>query len=287
MAGRNVLITGGSGGIGRSCVERFAREGDHVWFTYHSGRERALSLVSELRRDGFGTVRAFAFRQGEWPDHVRLLDELPGPVEVLVNNAAVGSKTVDWYVDGPDHERDAAFLQINTVGPLWLIKQILPGMLERGGGKIVNVASVGGGVTQFPEFRIADGMSKAALTYLTRQLAAELVHAPVDVFAVCPGAVDTTMFQASMLAGLSPVGRAAFEATLPMGRLIEPGEISDVVWWLAGGESTVMHGAVIDASMGLGVHPGLLTGSRQVTGHLDGMTVPAVPATGADGEGEE
>ncbi|MFI9150933.1 SDR family NAD(P)-dependent oxidoreductase [Streptomyces sp. NPDC053367] len=259
-AARNILITGGSAGIGRACVERFARAGDHVWFTYHSGHDRAAELVARLARSSPHPVRAFAFRQGEWDDHERLLRELPGPVDVLVNNAAVGSKTVESYVPGPDHVRDAAFLQINAVGPLWLVQQVLPGMLARGRGKVVNVSSVGGGVAPFPGFRIADGMSKAALAYLTRHLAAELAHACVDVVAVCPGAVGTPMFEASTLAGLSPERRAAVEAALPRGRLIRPDEVAELVWWLAGADSGVLHGAVIDASMGLGAHPGLLTG---------------------------
>jgi NAD(P)-dependent dehydrogenase (short-subunit alcohol dehydrogenase family) len=204
--------------------------------------------------------RAFEFRQGEWPDHERLVAELPGPVDVLINNAAVGSKTVEQYVPGPGHAQDAAFLQINAVGPLWLSEQLLPGMRARGRGTIVNVASVGGGVAQFPGFRVADGMSKAALAYLTRHLAAELVHDPVDVIAICPGAVDTPMFEASTLAGLTPSRRAALESTLPGGRLIHPEEIAELVWWLAGPGAGLLHGAVIDASMGLGVRPGLLGG---------------------------
>ncbi|MGC0330725.1 NAD(P)-dependent dehydrogenase (short-subunit alcohol dehydrogenase family) [Streptomyces sp. SAI-170] len=278
-AARNVLITGGSAGIGRACVERFARAGDHVWFTYHSGHARAAELVARLAHAD-RRPRAFAFRQGEWDDHERLLAELPGPVDVLVNNAAVGSKTVESYVPGPDHVRDAAFLQINAVGPLWLVQQLLPGMLARGRGKVVNVSSVGGGVAPFPGFRVADGMSKAALAYLTRHLAAELAHACVDVVAVCPGAVETPMFEASTLAGLTPERRAAVEAALPRGRLISPEEIAELVWWLAGTDSGVLHGAVIDASMGLGAHPGLLTGSAALAHGPEEHR-----ATGAAGQG--
>ncbi|MEV7543379.1 SDR family NAD(P)-dependent oxidoreductase [Streptomyces sp. NPDC089915] len=259
---RSVLITGGSGGIGRACVERFAREEDWtVWFTYRNGRARAEELVEELALTGRAKVEAFPFTQGEWEDHELLLDRLPGPVDVLVNNAAVGSKTVEHYSEGPGHAKASAFFQINAVGPLWLTEQLLPAMLERGFGKIINISSVGGGVFQFPGFHPADGMSKAALTYLTRHLAAELAHAPVDVFALCPGAVDTTMFQASTLDRLSAQERAALSSRLPKGRMITSAEIAEQVWWLAGEYSTPLHGAVIDASMGLGVHPGLLTGA--------------------------
>ncbi|MFG2298123.1 SDR family NAD(P)-dependent oxidoreductase [Streptomyces sp. NPDC048603] len=259
-----MLVTGGSGGIGRACVERFAREADWtVWFTYRNGRDRAEELVRELALTGRAKVEAFPFDQGDWEDHERLLDRIPGPVDVLVNNAAVGSKSVEHYADGARHDMASAFFQINAVGPLWLIEQLVPGMLERGYGKIINISSVGGGISQFPGFHPADGMSKAALTYLTRHLAAELVHTPVQVFALCPGAVETTMFRASTLDKLSPEELAAFTARLPQGRLIRSEEIAEQVRWLAGEYSAALHGAVIDASMGLGVNPGLFTGAAQ------------------------
>jgi NAD(P)-dependent dehydrogenase (short-subunit alcohol dehydrogenase family) len=257
---RTVLVTGGSSGIGRATVERFARGGDRVWFTYCLGRERARELVSRLAGEGPGRVGALQFDQGEWGSHAALLEEIPEPVDVLINNAAVGSKTVEQYAPGDEHAQDMAMFRVNSVGPLWLTGQLLPGMLERGYGKIVNVSSVGGGVAQFPGFRLADGMSKAALTYFSRQLSAELAYAPVDVFAVCPGAVETSMFEASTLGCLSAAQRAEFVSRLPKGRLIHPAEIADLVWWLCGDDARVLHGAVLDASLGLGVHPGLLTG---------------------------
>jgi len=256
---RGVLVTGGSSGIGQAAVRRFAEGGDRVWFTYLSGRKRALATVAELSGRGLD-VAAFPFDQGEWPSHERLVEQLPGPVDVLVNNAAVGSKTVERYVPGNARAREAAFLRINSVGPLWLIQQVLPGMLERGFGAIVNIASVGGGVAAFPGFHIADGMSKAAIAYLTRHLAAELVHRPVGVFGLCPGAVDTTMFAESTLDGRSPSQQEELRHRLPQHRLIDPAALAEVLWWLCSGAARLLHGAVIDASMGLGVHPGLITG---------------------------
>lgn len=255
---RTVLVTGGSDGIGRAAVHRFAAAGDRVWFTYRTGRARAEQLVGALT-DGGADVAAFPFDQGDWTSHQRLLAELPGPVDVLVNNAAVGSRTVEWHVDGGEAERTAAFLRINSVGPLWLIQQVLPDMLQRG-GVVVNVSSVGGGVAVFPGFHVADGMSKAALAYLTRHLAAELAHERVRVVAVCPGAVDTTMFRASTLSPLADDAREALVERLPGGRVIEAEEIAELVHWLTTPAAAPLHGAVIDASMGLGVHPGLLAG---------------------------
>lgn len=260
MIMRTVLVTGGSSGIGRATVERFARGGDQVWFTYRLGRERARELVGRLAAEGMDRVAALEFDQGNWESHLALLERVPEPVDVLINNAAVGSKTVEQYAPADERAQDLAMFRVNSIGPLWLAGQSLPGMLERGYGKIVNISSVGGGVAQYPGFRWADGMSKAAIAFFSRQLSAELVHAPVDVFAVCPGAVETSMFQASTLERLSGAERAEFVSRLPKGRLIQPKEIAELVWWLCGDDARVLHGAVIDASLGLGVHPGLLTG---------------------------
>ncbi|WP_026424640.1 SDR family NAD(P)-dependent oxidoreductase [Actinokineospora inagensis] len=260
---RTVLVTGGSSGIGAALVARFAAAGDRVWFTYRSGRERAGRIAAELTAAGH-EVAAFEFEQGDWVSHQRLAAELPGPVDVLVNNAAVGSETVRRQVDGGEAELAAVFLKVNSVGPLWLVDQVLPDMLRRGHGVIVNIASVGGGVATFPGFHIADGMSKAALAYLTRHLAAELTHQPVRVAAVCPGAVDTEMLRASTLDKLTDQGRAELCARLPGGRLIEPAEVAELVHWLTTPAAALMHGAVLDASMGLGVHPGLLSAREPV-----------------------
>lgn len=281
---RTVLVTGGSNGIGRAAVLRFALGGDRVWFTYRLGRARADDLLARLRREGAADVEAFEFDQGNWDSQKRLLARLPGSVDVLVNNAAVGSATVSRYAGRDERDLDRAMLTVNALGPLWLTGQLLPGMVERGYGKIVNVASVGGGVAAFPGFRLADGMSKAALAHLTRQLAAELAHSPVDVFALCPGAVRTDMLEASTLGDLAPDDLQELLHRLPGRRLIEPEEIADVIWWLCQEPARVLHGAVIDASMGLGVHPALLTGfgaghtGSTATGHIEPAEAAFAPA---------
>lgn len=251
---KTVLITGGSSGIGKALVQRFATEGYTVWFTYRTGEQRALDLAESLGE----AVKGFHFEQGDWQSHQRLIANLPGHVDILINNAALGSATVEGYAD-QSYLQDQAMLNVNAVGVLWLTQQLLPSMLERNYGKIIIISSVGGGISQFPGFKLADGMSKAALVHLTKQLAAELHHAPVDAFAICPGATDTPMFGASTLDHLNARERGSFIDMLPKGRLIEPGEIADLAFYLCRDGSQFLHGAVIDASMGLGVNPGLLT----------------------------
>lgn len=252
---RTVLVTGGSSGIGRATVQRFAAAGHRVWFTFRSGKTRADELVASLPGKD---VTAFPFDQGNWASHEALLAALPGPVDILINNAGLGSKTVERYA-ATEHEQDSALLQVNAVGALWLANALLPGMKQRKYGKIVNVASVDGGVNVFPGFRIADGMSKAAMAFMTRQMAAELVHEGVDVYAICPGATETSMFEASTLSTFDAAGRKAFVGRLPKQRLIQPEEIANLAYYLTTDEASILHGAVIDASLGLGVAPGLVS----------------------------
>ena len=153
-------------------------------------------------------------------------------------------------------------LTINADGTLKVCQTYLALMghaVKRDPLKIINLSSVGGGIQPFPGFRLSDGMSKAAVAFLTRQLAAELTDTLVDVFAICPGATNTHMFQASTLNHLTSEERREFTTSLPKQRLIAPDEIANIIVFLASGYSTPLHGAVIDASMGLGVRPGLIT----------------------------
>lgn len=287
---RQVLVIGGSSGVGRATVERFAHGGDHVWFTYRSGRQRALALVAEL--SGYGRqVQAFEFDQGNWSSHECLLLQLPGPVDVLVNNATASYPTIEHYVPGPDHRREAALLWINSVGPLWLIRQLLPGMIDQGHGTIVNVSGTGRGDAAPPGSQVADGMSRAALASLTTCLAAELAQQPIGVFAVCPRTTATvcttdttrtanTAYPAdpakvgpSTLTGLPQQRQRESAAGPPRGRVAQPAEIAEVVWWLASDTAQVPRGAVIAAPRSPGAYPGLSadwpanTASGGLSGH--------------------
>lgn len=256
---RSVLITGGSSGIGRAMVEEFARAGYVTWFTYHTGKDRAESLMLEL---GVGNVRSYHLDLGNRESHRDFMKNLPGPVDILVSNAALGSKTVE-KVSHDVHEQDRVFMMVNAVGALWLVRDLLPAMEERGFGKIILISSVGGGITQFPGFHPADGMSKAALAYLGKHLQAEYAGEPIDIFTICPGATETPMFEASTLSRLDPEARRNLIAALPAQRLIAPAEIAKLAVWLCTDGARVLRGAVLDASLGLGVHPGSITGGHE------------------------
>jgi NAD(P)-dependent dehydrogenase (short-subunit alcohol dehydrogenase family) len=249
---KTILVTGGTSGIGKACVERFAQKGETVYFTYRTRKKEAQALEK-----AWPNAHSLPFDQGKWESHENLVARLP-TIDVLVNNAALGSTTVDTYTQ-ERHLQDQALMQVNAVGPLWLTNALLPEMLDRKKGTIIFVSSVGGGIATFPQFRIADAMSKAAVAYMAKHFAAQTVHTKINVYAVCPGATETAMLEASTLAHLTKKQRERFEHTLPKRRLIAPDEIAALISFLATKRARVLHGAVLDASFGLGVHPGLIT----------------------------
>lgn len=252
-----VLVTGGFRGIGRAVVTRLQQDGWQVAYTVLPGLEPAdtlpgcTALPLDLR-DRTSIRGCLAAVQQRF-----------GGLDALVNNAAVGSATVAMFSDDPA-EQDALMLGINAAGTLAMCRGFLAlsathPATHPSPRKLINLSSVGGGIAAFPGFSLADGMSKAAVAHLTRQLAAESVHEEVDVFALCPGATDTEMFRQSTLNKMTEADRAAFLAALPKGRLIRPDEVAELVAFLTSPASTLLHGAVLDASMGLGVRPGLMT----------------------------
>ncbi len=262
LEGRTALVTGGTGGIGRACVRRLHAYGADVATTFLPGTETA-GTVDEVFPDlDRVTAHPLDLRDTASIDAcLEAAEHAHGGIDILVNNAAVGSATVAAFSDDL-RTQDTLMLAINADGTLKMSQGFLARESEHGHQreprKLINISSVGGGINVFPGFRVSDGMSKAAVAFMTKQLAAETVHSNVDVFAICPGATDTPMFDASTLAELTAVERHAFEDGLPKGRLISPEEIASIVHILATGLSQPLHGAVLDASMGLGVHPGML-----------------------------
>lgn len=261
--GKVVLVTGGMGGIGWACVDVLRAHGAVVAFTYAEGVD-SLDQVAQRVSDNSTQLSAHSLDLRSAVSITQCVDEVIarwGHIDILVNNAAVGSATVATYADDATSQ-DTTMLQINADGSLKMCQAFLAAAqanITTVPRKIINFSSVGGGIQNFPGFRLSDGMSKAAVAFMTKQLAAELVHTAVDVFAICPGATNTPMFQASTLNHMTVDEQQAFAASLPKGRLIEPIDIANIVLFLASGYSTPMHGAVIDASMGLGVRPGLIT----------------------------
>jgi NAD(P)-dependent dehydrogenase (short-subunit alcohol dehydrogenase family) len=259
LTNRVALITGGSQGIGATTAITLAKAGASIAITYNHSESKAMEVLGELKRIGSrAIVMHLDMRNDESVQSMvsRTMEEF-GRIDILVNNAAVGSATVLKYAS-PGKE-DQAMIEINVIGPILCVQAVLPIMVKQNYGKIITLSSVDGGIVAVPKFRLSDGMSKAAVAFLSRQVVADYSHHGIDAFSICPGATDTQMFRESTLDPLPPEERKALIASLPKGRLIEPQEVADLILFLCTPSATICRGAVIDASLGLGVRPGLIS----------------------------
>lgn len=256
---KKILLTGGTQGIGAASVHLLAEKGYELHITYRNSSKIADEFCNQYP----GQVFAYKLDQGDSEAIQKAKFLTDHSWDGIIFNAALGSATVKQYADNQDSfgaANDEAMFRVNALGPLWIYKKVKDALLKReNSSKLIFISSVGGGITAFPRFTLSDGMSKAAVSFLGRQLAAENTHTLIDVFVICPGATETPMFTASTLAQMSPEQRKAFDLAQSKKRLIQPEEISYWLYQLLKPESTVLHGANIDASMGLGVRPGIQT----------------------------
>jgi NAD(P)-dependent dehydrogenase (short-subunit alcohol dehydrogenase family) len=231
------LVTGSTGGIGAAAAALLAAEGYEVVV---SGRdaERGNVVVKQINADG-GNARFVAADLLDL-DSLRTLAEAAGPVEVLVNNAGMfpGAPLVSQDVES----FDAAFA-LNVRAPYFLSAALVPGMIERGRGSIVNVSTMAASVGM-PGLS-AYGATKAALESLTRTWAAELGAHGIRVNAVAPGPTGTEMFL-SMPAD----ARSAVAASTILGRMADPQEIARVIAFVATDAGSYLTGATIAADAG-------------------------------------
>ena len=201
--GLTALVTGASSGIGRLLALRFARAGARVALV--ARRQRALEEVAEEIRAGGGEAIALACDVG---DREQALDtasraaEAFDGIDLLVNNAGYGHhrRFLDWDLE--DMER---MMRVNYFGTLYFTKALLPGMVERGRGWLVCVASVAGRIA--PADETAYAASKFAVVGLAAALSLEVEDAGVHVLTVLPGAIRTPFFDDEALARLPAVAR--------------------------------------------------------------------------------
>jgi NAD(P)-dependent dehydrogenase (short-subunit alcohol dehydrogenase family) len=247
---RVALVTGGGRGIGRAIAHALAREGHTVAVAART-RADVERTAAELTHAGVTSLAVeLDVTEPTAVEHAvkRVATEL-GPIDVLVNNAGIAEST-PFARMGLDHwERH---LRVNATGPYLLTREVLPGMLERRWGRIVNVASIAGLVGA--AYVAAYVASKHAVVGLTRGLAVEIAGRGVTVNAVCPGYVATDLTWRSARAIADRTGRtfddavAALARMNPGRRLIDPEEVAAAVVKLVGDDQTNGHTIVIDGS---------------------------------------
>lgn len=234
MSAGVVWVTGGSRGIGRAVVRALAASGRPVAFTYRDGESAARALESEL--GGIAKAWAFALRDREGPG--RIVPEIEaalGPIEGLVNNAAIRKDAL--LATTPDADWDDV-VDSNLGGAFRCCRAVLPGMIARRSGSIVNVASLTAmrGVAGQASY----GASKAGLIGMTKSLARELGKRGIRVNAVVPGLVMT-----EMIADTPPERVQALRAieALPTGTT--PEDVAALVVFLLSDRSRAITGQAI------------------------------------------
>jgi 2-keto-3-deoxy-L-fuconate dehydrogenase len=233
--GKSVLVTAAAQGIGNAIALGFAKAGAKVLAT-----DINETILKEI--DGQHGIKTQKLNVLD-DDAVHAVVAGHGPFDILINSAGVvhnGS-----IMEMKDADLEFAF-DLNVKSMIRTIRAVLPGMLEKGEGAIVNVASVASSIKGVPN-RFAYGVTKAAVIGLTKSVAADYVSKNIRVNAICPGTVESPSLQDRMRAqGDYDVARAAFIARQPIGRLGTPDEIADLALYLAGATYTTGQAIAID-----------------------------------------
>ena len=240
--GGTAFVTGGSRGIGRAVVRRLAAEGFAVGIDYLQAREAAEALAAEICAAG---GRALAV-QADVSDRdavtaaIGQIEAAFGPITCLVNNAGIAEQHQFQDIDSTFWHRIFA---VNVDGAYHTIQAVLPGMIHRKAGTIVNISSIWG--QRGASCEVAYSATKAAIIGLTRSLAAELAPSGIRVNCVAPGVIHTDMVE---VLGEDTLHSLAEET--PMGRLGKPEDVAAAVAFFCREESAFVTGQVLTADGG-------------------------------------
>ncbi len=230
---RTVIITGGSRGIGRAAVRRFAAQGDQVYFLYEKSEEAARQLSEETGAVAISCDITDAAHVGEVFGRFSVVD-------VLINNAGIADyHPINWT----EPEVFRRVMDVNVTGAFLCAKAVLPAMLRRQAGVILNMSSMWGLVGASCE--VAYSASKAAVIGLTKALAKELGPSGIRVNAVAPGVIATDMMKT-----ITPEIMEELRQETPLERLGQPEDVANTLWYLASEQAAFITGEVINVSGG-------------------------------------
>ena len=229
LKGKTAIVTGGAAGIGAAVVQRFEEEGTKV-------------TVFDLKGDPPVDITDYAA--------VKKAVDGAGPVDILVNNAG-------WDMFRPFLKTDPAFWQkiisINLIGAMNLLHCVLPGMVARARGKVVNVASDAGRVGSSGEAPYS--ACKGGIIALTKTLAREMASKNIQLNVVCPGLTETNMLEQFMQGAGNPEKlREAYRRAIPMGRLGKADDLPGAILFFASDDADFITGQVLSVSGGLTMH---------------------------------
>ena len=248
LGAKNVIVTGGGGGIGSAACRRFAEEGARV-AVFDLDGDAAARVAGEIQAAG-GVARAWRCDitdRASVDAAVAAAEAALGPVDVLVNNAG-------WDVFKPFLKTVPAewerLIAVNLVGALHMLHAVLPGMAERRRGRIVNISSDAARVGSSGEAVYA--ACKGGLVAFSKTIAREHARHGITVNVVCPGPTETALFADYKLGAGNPEKLVeAFTRAIPLGRIGQPDDLPGAVLFFASDDAAYVTGQVLSVSGGL------------------------------------
>jgi NAD(P)-dependent dehydrogenase (short-subunit alcohol dehydrogenase family) len=235
FSGRVALVTGGASGIGAAVVQRLLAEGARV---------AALDLHAEAP-DGVLALGGDVADSAQVTEVAARVEAELGPVDVLVCSAGVPGQSLPTV--GVTDEEWRRVMAINADGVFFCNRAVIPGMVSRGYGRIVNVASIAG--KEGNPMAAAYSASKAAVIAMTKAIGKDLARTGVVVNCIAPAVIETPI-----LDGISQEHVDYMVERIPMGRMGQPEEVAALVCWLASEECSFSTGATYDVSGGRAVY---------------------------------
>lgn len=240
LAGHVAIVTGGSRGIGLAVSRALARDGARV-AVLALNEERSEAAAAGLEGEGHAALRCDVADPAACKAAVRAVEKSVGPVSILVNNAGV---TRDNILVRMRDEEWTRVVSTNLGGAFNMTRAVSRGMMKRRAGSIINMSSVIGLMGNAGQANYA--ASKAGLHGLTRSVARELASRGVRCNAVAPGFIRTDMTR-----GLGEEAAEELRKRIPLARLGDPGDVAEVVRFLAGPEAGYITGQIIAVDGGM------------------------------------
>ena len=249
LQGKRVIVTGGGSGIGREVCKRFAEEGSEVGVFDMNGDGAAETVAQIEAAGGKASVHIVDIADRAAVDAAVAAFEAGGPINVLVNNAG-------WDLIKPflntDMDLWKKVIDINLYGPLNMHHAVLPGMVENGGGRVVNISSDAGRVGSSGE--AVYSACKGGIISFTKTMARELARKGIQLNAVAPGPTDTPLFAEVAKGEAGAKIAEGLKRAIPMKRLAQPTDYPGIICFLSSDDAGFITGQVISVSGGLSMH---------------------------------